>query len=92
VSGGYQDFYNHWVDKSAGSRFSDKFPYELSLGVNSQNKPLLPFRLSGTSGGILVTRSFGNTFDRILALRMEDTHGRRRGVVLTGQPGTGTSI
>ena len=92
MSNGYQDFYDHWLDKTAGSRFSDTFPYNLSLGVDSRNEPLLPFRPRGTSGGILVTKTFGDMFDRILSLRMSDTNGSSSGVVLTGQPGSGTSI
>jgi len=92
VGGRYQAFYDYWRDESASSHLSGMAPYELSLGLDPQNKPLLPFRHRGTSGRIVVTKTFADMLARILALRMKDSDGNSTGVVLTGQPGTGTSM
>jgi len=60
--------------------------------MNEKGKPLLPFRPDDTSENrILVTKSYDDTFHRLLNLRQRD-RGKRRGVVLTGQPGTGASL
>ena len=54
--------------------------------------PLLPFRATQTSKNrILVIKSYNDMYNRILQLREVDL-GTRRGVVLTGQPGTGASL
>ena len=73
-------------------RFSDKFPYKLSLGQDENKAPLLPFRSASMSGDqIVVTESYVHMLHRILRLRSLDK-GSNRGVVVTGQPGTGASI
>jgi len=60
--------------------------------MNEKGKPLLPFRPDDTSENrILVTKSYDDTFYRLLHLRQRD-RGKRRGAVLTGQPGTGASL
>ena len=88
----YQQFYEHWSDISASSKFLNKFPYKLSLGVDSDGTPLLPFQSGGTSGSqILVTRAYDKTFDRLMTLRKKD-EGATTGAVLTGQPGIGASL
>jgi len=90
VGCGYQAFYDYWRDKSASSHLSKTPPYDLPLGLDLQNEPFLPF-LPETEI-ICVTRAFVDMSARILALRMEDYGGQSAGVVLTGQPGTGTSM
>lgn len=80
----YQAFYTNWYGDSKPGEFKDKFPYELPLGT-------LPFRPCTTcENKILVTESYETLYRRILSLRMEDD-GHKRGVVVTGQPGTGES-
>jgi len=92
VVGKYQQFYEHWSDNSASSKFLKKFPYKLSLGVDSRGIPLLPFRSRSTSRNqIVVTKAYDKIFDRLMALREEDK-GTAKGAVLTGQPGTGASL
>ena len=88
----YQQFYEYWSDSSASKRFLKKFPYKLSLGVDSRGTPLLPFHSRSTSGNqIVVTKAYDKIFDRLMALREED-EGDDIGAVLTGQPGTGASL
>ena len=83
MTGRLQQFYNHWRDISANSEFNKTFPYELPLGT----KP--PVRPDSTSGNkIIVTKSYDDMFHRILSFRGND-QGPEKGVVLTGQPGTG---
>jgi len=93
VANEYQQFYQYWSDSSTSSkRFLNKFPYKLSLGVNSRGTPLLPFLSYSTSGNqIVVTEAYDKMFHRLMALREEDK-GDRKGAVLTGQPGTGASL
>jgi hypothetical protein len=55
----YQQFYDHWCDRSSGFNFLDQFPYKLSLGVNELGASLLPFGAGSTSENrILVTKSY----------------------------------
>ena len=52
----------------------------------------LPFHAAETSENrILIIKSCNNMYNRLLQLRQVDS-GTNRGVVLTGQPGTGVSI
>ncbi|KAF9779871.1 hypothetical protein BJ322DRAFT_1086969 [Thelephora terrestris] len=89
ASDGYQLFYQQWLAQSSRSKLFKTAPYELSLGADEHGTPLLPFHASDTSQGkILVTKSYEDTFIRILNLRESDL-GQARGVVFTGQPGTG---
>lgn len=90
MTDGYWRFYEHWRKDSARSRFRRTFPYKLSLGADSKGVSLLPFRRRSMLGDqILVTKSYEDTFHRLLGLRDNDK-GDTRGVVLTGQPGIGT--
>ena len=92
MTGGLQEFYEHWRDSSTSSKLLDKFPYILELGVDQKGTALLHFRASDTSGNrILVTEAYNNIFHRLLNLRRWD-NGKSRGAVLTGQPGTGVSL
>jgi len=92
VTDRFQQFYEHWRDRSTATDFLSAFPYKLSLGVDSDGTSLLPFRPDGTSGGqILVTRSYDVMLRRLLRLRRED-NGAAKGAVLTGQPGVGASL
>ena len=85
----WKEFYRHWRDSSASSRFLIEFPYVLELGMSSQGLPLLPFHAAETSENrILVIKPCNNMYNRLLQLRQVDS-GTNRGVVLTGQPGTG---
>ena len=86
-----QEFYNKWRAPDSSSEFHKEFPYQLSLGQDSRNMPLLPFR-SGDPNGyrLLVTESYNNLFHRILKARRMDK-GVTRGVVLIGEPGVGVS-
>ena len=89
---GYQEFYQRCRDSSTRPKFSDEFPYKLSLGTKSDGSELLPFHSGSTFGGqILVTESYDKLFHRILSFRRADK-GDTNGVVLTGQPGTGASL
>jgi len=79
----------HWRDSLTSSKPLNKFPYVLGLGVDELDSPLLSFHGRDTSGGrVLVTESYNNIFNRLLHIRQHDS-GKRRGVVLIGQPGTG---
>ena len=91
VDDNYQEFYNKWRAPDSSSEFHKEFPYQLSLGQDSRNMPLLPFR-SGDPNGyrLLVTESYNNLFHRILKARRMDK-GVTRGVVLIGEPGVGVS-
>ena len=92
LTDGYQDFYEHWLKIPANTTFPDTFPYNLSLGKDTDGLSLLPFDRESTSGDeILITRAYDSTFHRLLRLRKDDT-GKERGVVLTGQPGIGASM
>lgn len=54
----------------------------------------MPYRYRGKDiegNQILVTESYENLHNRILVTRGDDI-GQSRGIVLTGQPGTGTSL
>jgi hypothetical protein len=87
----YQQFYEYWRSDSARSNFHNTFPYKLPLGADLNGEPFLPFGSGVTFGNqIVVTRSYDETFRRLLRLR-EDDKGSRRGVALTGQPGVGES-
>lgn len=93
-TGRCQNFYERWRDSSNSSKFLDSFPYKLELGVDDLGRSLLPFNntLSATAGSvILVTKAYDYIFHRLLHLRQQDT-GYEKGVVLTGQPGTGASL
>ena len=69
-----------------------RVPYKLSLGVKQGGTDLLPFRSGSTSGGqILVTESYDTLLHRMLSFRRQG-RGDTKGVVLTGQPGTGASL
>jgi len=86
---GYTKFYMHCLDPSNGPKFRTTIPYKLSFGAFPDGKAILPFHLKDTTGGrILVTQSYYKLFRRIMDHRA--TGGE--GVVLTGQPGTGTSL
>ena len=88
----WQEFYDHWRNSPTGPLSSEEFPYVLDLGVDSQGTPLLPFYSHRTTGNrILVTKSYNDMLHRLLRLRKRD-RGNRKGVVLTGQPGTGASL
>ena len=88
----YQQFYKHWRDSSASSRFRKEFLYKLSLGEDSDGASLLPFCRDKTSGNqILVTTSYNIMFHRLVRLRRKDK-GTTKGAVLTGQPGVGASL
>ena len=88
---GYQQFYEHCRNTFASSKFLDIFPYELSFGVDQDETFPLPFCSYGALGNqILVTKSYDDMFHRMLRLRSYD-RGTARGVVLTGQSGTGAS-
>jgi len=80
----------HCRDRSTtGPEFRNTFPYKLSLGAFPDGTAVLPFHADDTVGGrILVTESYYKLFNRIMAYRKDG----KRGVVLTGQPGTGTSL
>jgi len=92
VTNEYQQFYEYWSDISASPKFLNKFPYKLSLGVDSDGAPLLPFRSHSTLGNqILVTEAYDKIFDRLMVLREKDK-GSTTGAVLTGQPGIGASL
>ena len=82
----YQRFYECWR-QSDGSEFDHEFPYELSLGQVS-----LPFRVNLTlEDQIPVTEAYNFLFYRIMGIRIR-REGRTGGVVITGQPGIGTSL
>ena len=84
----YQQFCELWRG-SSGSEFDREPPYELPLGVDKYNSPLLPFCSSDTlEGRVLVTKSYEDIFQRILHYRKKTAGG----VVLNGQPGTGESL
>jgi hypothetical protein len=92
VTSNHQQFYEHWRKSSSGSKFANKFPYKLSLGVAPHSTSRLPFGSIRTLGNqIVVTRSYEDMFHRLLRFRKDDT-GTKRGAVLTGQPGIGTSL
>jgi len=84
-------FYEHWRKPSAPANFLSEFPYTLSLGVDSNNQCLVPFRSDESSDKILVTRSYNTLFHRLLRLRAADI-GYTKGAVLTGQPGSGVCL
>src|SRR5258708_15106697 len=87
----YQQFCDHWRDRSSGSNFLDQFPYKLSLGVNGLGASLLSFGARSTSvNRILVTKSYDDMFFHLLHLRQNDK-GNAKGAVLTGQPDIGAS-
>lgn len=80
-----QQFYGHWHDLH-NFDFPTQFPYRLSLGGVS------PIRPHDTKENvILITKSYNDIFHRILRLRHVFL-GNTRGVVLNGQPGTGTFL
>ena len=98
MTGNYQEFYSHWRGSPPYSepqfpdRFAGKYPYKLSLGKRKDGEPLLPFRSVSILGDqIVVTESYIHMVHRILYLRSWD-RGGERGVVVTGQPGTGASL
>ena len=92
VTDEYQEFYERWRNTSTGSNFPNKFPYKLSLGVDSHDRPLLPFYSGRTSGNqILVTEAYDDMFHHLLYRRWNDK-GRTAGAVLTGQPGIGVPL
>ena len=91
MAGNYQEFYNKWRGVGSSSEFHNEFPYQLSLGQDACNKPLLPFRSDVPIGHrLLVTKPYNDLFHRILEKRRMDK-GVTRGVVVTGQPGVGAS-
>jgi hypothetical protein len=91
VTDGDQQFYEHWRESSSSSKFSNTFPYKLSLRMDSRGRSLMPFSPNTTSGDqILVTKSYDDMFHRLLLLRNGDV-GADRGAVLTGQSGIGRS-
>ena len=84
-----REFYDHWRNGASVARFSDKFPYELPLQLGPFTAP---FGITRTDNGtILIVKSYEDIFHRLLFLRQED-EGDSRGVVITGQPGTGESL
>ena len=79
----------HCRDASTDPKFHSTFLYKLSLGTGPDDTALLPFHFKDTPGDqILVTESYLNLFKRIMNNRATGDQG----VVLTGQPGTGTSL
>ena len=87
----FQGFYDIWRNGTADSEFRDKFPYKLSLGRGLAQESLPDFLPNPESGAkILVTESYEHMFLRILDFRMKDS-GFKKGLVLTGQPGIGSS-
>ena len=93
MTDGYQQFYEHWRgnEDSTGSKFSNTFPYKLSLGKRPNGVSLLPFHPHASEDRILVTNSYEWIFHRLLGLRKGDTD-RNRGAVLIGQPGIGAAL
>ena len=98
MTGDYQDFYSRWrgsppyCEPQFPDRFESTYPYKLSLGKSESGEPLLPFCSDSILGDqIVVTESYMHMLHRILYLRSWDK-GREKGVVVTGQPGTGASL
>ena len=88
VDGGLCGFYNHWRGRRYGSDLQEQFPYTLSLGGEGVQLPVEPD--GTTDNNIVVTEGYHKMYYRILDFRKP---GRpNRGVVLTGQPGTGASV
>ena len=84
----YQQFYKAWRvgDEAARpSKFETKFPYELSFGDS-------PPPYLSNQPSILVTETYETLLRRILRIRQRDKTGDEKGIVLLGQPGTGTSM
>ena len=85
-------FNQNWRNRSKSSKFLDKFPYLLPLGVNQDNNSYRPYLLPiETRKEILVTESYEKMFHRLMLLRTQD-FGGQRGAVITGQPGIGAYI
>ena len=83
-----QQFYGYWRSRSDGSDFLKSFPYLLP---SDPQGPPLPFRPGKTLGNrIVVTKGYDLLLHRLLTLRAGDV-GQAQGVLITGQPGTGTS-
>lgn len=82
----YQQFYDTWRGATIPSEFETKLPYVLSL-VES------PPAYIPDQPSILVTETYEKLLHRILCIRRRDAEERfRNGILLTGQPGTGTSM
>jgi hypothetical protein len=89
VTNAYDQFYKHWRHESSASKFRNEFPYILELVADNHGHTLPPFYIYGTSKGrVLVIRSYQVIFERLLHLRRKVAN---RGIVLSGQPGTGES-
>ena len=83
---GLQEFYDHWCKAPHSFGLPKRFPYTLSLGGSETCQPVgLKTTLDNE---IVVTKSYHDTYYRILGLRAIEK-GREGGVVLTGQPGVG---
>jgi len=93
VTGGCQEFYEHWRGDANKSKFLHKFPYKLSLEIDrTGNPPVVPLPLPTESGSrIIVTESYEKMFHHLLLIRTRDL-GNRKGAVITGQPGIGASL
>jgi hypothetical protein len=90
VTNDYNLFYQHWRPESSFYKFRKEFPYTLELGADEHGESFIPFRpFDTTKGQILVIKSYEDIFQRILRLREQ---GLNRGIVLSGQPGTGKSL
>ena len=90
VTQSYQEFYRHWRS-GPDSKITSKFPYRLSFRAGDSPPPLLFHSSSILGDEILITRSYNDTFHRLLNLRMGDK-GSLKGAVLTGQPGIGAFL
>jgi hypothetical protein len=92
VTDAWHQFYEHWRDDSANSKFRTEFPYILEFGVGPKHHSHLRFHVDDTLGGrIVVTKAYDDMFHRLLLLRHRDA-GSNIGAVLTGQPGIGVSL
>ena len=79
-----QEFYNKW--RSEPLQQSSRYPYVVALETDDVVRSFL---WSGvTVNKIIVTEAYEAMYHRIVNIR-EDQSGR--GVLLTGQPGIGTS-
>lgn len=96
MSPDWAKFVRFWADPNNDIGLQDVYPYVLDLKLPDKiQKHIKP--LVGLSTGILVTQSYADLYRRIKdGFRLdclEDgirSHPLRNGLILTGQPGTGT--
>lgn len=91
----WSSFVTFWKDPTRDNGLKHEYPYQLDLKLPSALKshltPLVDLRTH-----LLVTQSYADLYDRIkLGLRLDSPDGMKynpsqKGVVITGQPGTGT--